>query len=86
LEVIDFKTSKAIYEEHLYQVAAYEHLIFETQPSRYSDATGVDRLRILQIGRSEDEGFSEKVITEWDHHWGVFEACLNLYKARKKKR
>ena len=85
IEVIDFKTGKAIYEEHLYQAAAYEQLVAERALSEAlpGEVVGVDRLRILQIGRDETEGFSEKVIASWDSHWGVFKACLDLYNARK---
>lgn len=69
----DYKTSKAIWPEHLYQVAAYRHLLVE-------NGYPVDAVGILQIGRSEDEGFSEKVIADSSREWAIFEHCLALYK------
>lgn len=76
-EVIDFKSGKAIYDEHICQIAAYEHLVSEKQNVL------VDRLRILQIGRDESEGFSERVITEWSTPWLIFKHCLAIYNLKK---
>lgn len=77
LTLKDYKTAKAIWPEHLYQVAAYRKLL-ETNDYK------VDAVGILQIGRSEDEGFSEKVITDSTREWEIFKHCLELYRLMKK--
>jgi hypothetical protein len=70
--LLDFKTAKAIYPEHLYQVSAYHTLLEE---NGYS----VDNVGILQLGRSEDEGFIERVITDDSREWVIFQHALALY-------
>jgi hypothetical protein len=78
LTVVDYKTGKAIYPEHVYQVAAYRYLIIEN--GGYVPAA----VRILQIGRDETEGFSEKVVTDTTREWEIFEHCLSIYQLQKK--
>lgn len=74
--VLDFKTGKAIYREHLYQVAAYAELLKEL-------GERVDEIRVLQIGRTGDEGFTERVLTDWSNHWHAFLALRALYDIEK---
>lgn len=74
--VIDFKTGKNIYLEAVIQVAAYAELLKERGEQ-------VDELRVLQIGRTGSEGFSERVITDWDNHWSAFKALRYLYDVEK---
>ncbi len=74
--IMDFKTGKKIYDDHLVQVSAYWHLAVENK-------LRVHEARILQIGRSEDEGFSERVIKDASRHWGIFEHLLAIYYLRK---
>ncbi len=74
--ILDYKTGKSIYPEHLYQVAAYRQLFWEQDHV-------VQSVRILQIGRAEDEGFSEKVIGDTKVEWRIFWHCLQLYRLRK---
>jgi len=71
--LLDFKTGKAIYDEHLYQVAAYRGLLVENWH-------GVDEVRVLQVGRDEGEGFSERVIlgSAIESYWRVFLAALRV--------
>lgn len=78
LGLIDIKTSKAIYDDHMYQVAAYYQLGIE--PGYYFES-----VRILQVGRSPDEGFSVRHADqrEVEIYWKVFEAALMLYNAVK---
>jgi PD-(D/E)XK nuclease superfamily len=73
--VVDYKSGKAIYPEHVYQTAAYRHLLLE-------NGYEVDGVRILQIGRSEDEGFSEKFVGDTSREWEIFKHCLELYKLK----
>lgn len=75
LTLKDFKTGKAIYPEHLYQVAAYRQLLEE-------NGFKVEAVGILQIGRDETEGFSEKTITDTTREWKIFRHCLELYKLK----
>jgi len=72
--LLDLKTGKAIYDEMLYQVAAYWGLTQE-------EHQGVKEIRILQVGRSEDEGFSERIIpaATIPKYFAVFTAALHLY-------
>lgn len=76
--ILDYKTGKAIYAEHIYQVSAYRQLIEE------NGWGPVEAVRILQIGRDETEGFSEKVVTDTSREWQVFEHCLAIYRLQKK--
>jgi hypothetical protein len=71
----DFKTAKAIFPEHIYQDAAYRQLLEE-------NGHKVEAVGILQIGRDETEGFSEKVITNTSREWQIFKHCLALYNLR----
>jgi hypothetical protein len=76
LTIVDYKTGKAIYPEHLYQVAAYRVLLEE------HGYIG-EAVRVLQIGRAENEGFSEKVIDDTKVEWQIFWHCLQVYRLRK---
>ncbi len=79
ITILDFKTGKAIYDDHLHQVAAYWRLAEE-------NGLKIDAVRILQVGRSEDEGFSEKVVpvSKLRPHWKIFKACLDIWYAKRK--
>lgn len=74
--VLDFKSGKHIYREHLMQVAAYAELLKEK-------GERVDEIRVLQIGRTGAEGFSERVLTDWQNHWLAFLALRQLYEIEK---
>jgi len=74
--VLDFKTGKGIYQESLYQVAAYAELLKERGEQ-------VDAIRILQIGRTGAEGFTERVLDEWSNYWLAFLALRQLYDLEK---
>jgi hypothetical protein len=71
--IMDFKTGRAIYPEHIYQVAAYRQLLEE-------HGHQVDAVRVLQIGRAEDEGFSEKTVGDTSREWQIFKHALELYR------
>lgn len=76
--LLDFKTSKAIYVEHIHQLGAYQQLLRE-------NGYPVKQARILQIGRTEDEGFTERTETAASlrPHWQLFKACLEVYRLKK---
>lgn len=71
-EVIDLKTGKAIYDEYVMQVSAY------AEAKREKGAT-VEACRILQIGRTGDEGFTERVTLDWRHPFDAFLCLRRLY-------
>ena len=78
LTLIDLKTGKGIYPEMITQLAAYHQLLVE-------HGHEVKAVRILRIGRSEDEGFEEqrKTIAELRKHWKRFRHCLEIYRLNK---
>lgn len=79
LWLVDIKTSKGLFPEHEYQVSAYDRAVFELG---YEDV-GV---RLLRVGRSEDEGFDDHVLSnvQLNAGWKVFTSALDLYKNIKK--
>ncbi len=77
--LLDFKTSKAIYPEFFYQLAAYEQLLAEAQQL-------IEVTRVLRIGKSEDEGFEERTIGKLDNQWQIFLSCLKIYNLQKEIR
>ena len=76
LELIDFKTGKAVYEEYFVQTAAYRELLKE-------NGYDVKRIRILRIGRDETEGFEERVMTDSSKYFRIFRALLEIYYLKK---
>ena len=80
IELIDLKTGSGIYEEMLVQVGGgYRQLLIE---NKYK----VERVRILNIPRAEDERFIEQVIgtKQCEVAWEIFLNCLANYQLRKK--
>lgn len=75
--LIDYKTSKAIYDENFIQISAYEWLIYETQ------ATTVEDIYILRIGRDDEEGFEVRKVDNLFRYFEIFMNCLNIYKLKK---
>ena len=76
LALIDFKTSGGIYPEMYIQVAAYRQLAFEHE-------LDVQKVKILRIGRTEDEGFEDKPVNHLDKRWELFLHCLAIYNLQK---
>jgi hypothetical protein len=78
LNLIDLKTGSGIYKEHRYQVAALVKLLQE-------NGYPVDKVRVLNIPRTEDERFAEEVLTvpQLDHGWTIFQYCLGIYYEQK---
>lgn len=75
--VLDFKTGRAIYNEYFYQVAAYAQLVKECVGLTVAD------LRILQIGRTGNEGFGERVVSDYENYWLAFKALRDLYQVER---
>lgn len=74
--LVDFKTGKALYPENLVQVAAYRQLILE-----YDYA--VDDVKIIRIGRTEDEGFEVRPVKNLQTNFEVFSHCQAIYELQK---
>jgi hypothetical protein len=77
LELVDFKTSHAIHEDHLYQLAAYDHLLAVNH-------IHIARARIVQIGRSQDR--YREVIAAKDElakRFEVFCCLLRIHQLQK---
>jgi len=70
--LLDFKTSKALYPEVMYQLAAYRNLIQDC-------GHRVDQCIALRIGREESEGFEVKPGLNMDAAFGIFQSLLELY-------
>lgn len=75
--LVDLKTSKGLYPEHVFQVSAYHRMLVE-------NGFPVDGVRLLRVGRTEDEGFDDHVIGEAQlgQAWEVFRAALALYRTK----
>jgi len=76
LTLLDYKTSKAVYPEMFYQLAAYSQLLSEQNIT-------ISKARILRIGRDENEGFEERVTNNLDREFEVFQHCLAIYFIQK---
>jgi hypothetical protein len=76
--LLDFKTSSSLYPEHRLQVAGYWQLLREA-------GYPVKAVRVLRIGRTEDEGFDEVTFTgvQIVNGWKLFEKLLEFYWLRK---
>lgn len=77
LTLLDFKTSKAIYDEHWIQVAAYRALLSEA-------GHDCDEVRILQIGRTDTGDYEEKFKTVTLVEFEIFLHALAIYQAKKR--
>ena len=77
LTLADYKSSKALYDEHIYQTAAYYQLLIE-------NGVPVEAVRILRIGREETEGFEDKPVTQRQLALGaeIFNHCLAIYRKK----
>jgi hypothetical protein len=78
LSYLDFKTSKACYIEHEIQAVACARLWEEKTGDEIKD------VRILRVGRNENEGFEDKHVQLWDLKWELFLKCLDAYHLKKK--
>lgn len=75
--LLDLKTSKAIYDEHWIQVGGgYNILLIE-------HGHVVIKTTILQVGRDENEGFSEESRTDLEDEKRVFIHCRAIYDLMK---
>lgn len=78
LTLIDYKTSKAIYDEHKIQVAGYWKLLDE-------HGHKIKGARILRIPRVGEENFAEERLTgqRLVRDWNIFRHLLSIYRIQK---
>jgi hypothetical protein len=77
--LIDIKSSKAIYPEMFYQLAAYRQLCAES-PSK----PAIKKVVIVRIGKGESpDDFEVQERADLGDDWQVFLAALKLYKRLK---
>ena len=70
--LLDFKTGKAIYEDYFLQLAAYKNLLEELK-------LPVEEVRILRIGRQENEGFEDRLVDNTEKYFEIFKHLLEVY-------
>ncbi len=71
--LIDFKTSKAIYSEYIYQISAYQHLWNITNPDKQ-----IVECYILRIGKEEGE-FEQRKYTNLEKELKLFFLLRDVY-------
>lgn len=78
MELWDFKTGKAIYDDHFFQLAAYARAARE-------NGYMIQRVRLIRIGRNEDEGFEQVTVDgkKLELYWSVFLHCLHIYRTKR---
>lgn len=78
--LIDIKTSKALYDDHLTQVSGGYGILCKENDFE------IDDIRILRLGRNENEGFEckETSALERELHEKRFLLCRELYDTNKK--
>ena len=77
LTLVDFKTSGGLWQENLFQVAAYANL-WEENYRRLP----INRLLLVRCDKETGE-HETKSLTEWSRHWEVYVALLRLAKRIK---
>jgi len=73
---VDIKTCKGVYDEMHTQVVAYAKALTE-------EGNRVDEIKIVRVGRNEDEGFEVVNVGNFDLHWNRFLACKKIYELNK---
>ncbi len=76
LELIDFKTSNAIYTDNFLQIAAYRQLAKER-------GLDIKQARIIRVGKEAGQGFEDRLITCFDDEFETFLHCLGIYNLLK---
>ena len=77
LTLVDFKTSGGLWQDYLFQVAAYANL-WEENFRRLP----IQRLLLVRLDKETGE-HETKSLTEWKRHWEVYVALLRLAKRVK---
>lgn len=77
LTLIDLKTSKAIYDEHILQTITYEAIARE-------HGHEIQGRGILRLGRTPEEGFEWRPLEVREEYLRVAYLCVEMYEANKK--
>lgn len=75
--LIDFKTSGGLYQDYIFQCAAYSQLILE------ETGKSPDAINLVRIPKSNKESFETKYLTSYDKYFDVFRHCLCIYQLQK---
>lgn len=87
--LLDFKSGSGIYKESFYQGASYRHLVefgffLADEERKIPIGYKTDRAIILNIGRAENEDFTEVVINRPQSvEWEIFRAARRIYRLEK---
>lgn len=76
LTLLDFKTGKRLYNEHMYQLAGYRQLLTENGYIPHQHM-------LLNIGRDETEKFEQLKKKDLSLESVIFFAALKIYKTKK---
>jgi len=79
--LLDWKTSKAVWDEYLCQLAGYEALWNECRPSQK-----IERRAIIRIGKEEEGDFEVRWLGSTEREFEVFKKQAALYHEMKKWR
>lgn len=76
--LVDVKTGKGIYDEYLFQIAAYRYLLSEHD-------IHIEQGLILNIGKGETLDFEARIINkkQLDISWQIFKHMLGIYYDKK---
>lgn len=92
LTLLDYKTGIEVYQEAFYQTAAYKMLLEEEGGLEFNgeewiehDPFMVEEIKILRLGKSEDEGFDEQAVTDIKKYFQIFLHCRDIYELRRRK-
>jgi hypothetical protein len=94
LTLLDYKTGIDVYQEAFYQTSAYKMLLEEKHGLMLSEESGqweehdpffVDEIKILRLGKSEDEGFHEVAVTNIEKNFKIFIHCRDIYELQRRK-
>lgn len=78
IALIDLKTSNGIYDEYIYQLAAYEQLW-----NAVNLKTPIDKRIIVRIGKEDADDLEIRELSDLTKHMNVFISCLGVYEAQK---
>ena len=85
--IMDWKTSKAIYPEYFAQLSAYHNLLYNLPDHSNEIYNSIKQVGILKIPKEDGQDFEYSTIKvdseKFRNGWKYFEACLNLYNAKK---
>lgn len=79
--LIDFKTSKGLYESAALQLAALYHCPIVANEDSWYDRPHVDRVAAVRIGTEGQ--FEMKEVVDLDAHIKAFRACVKLWNWKK---